>query len=97
MPEMLIVCARIEAKKDKINYVKSEVVKLVKPTRKEKGCVQYILHQDILNPEVFMFFEKWEDDAACELHMKNSHTLKFVMAINKFVAKIEVSKLKQIC
>jgi len=97
MPEMLIVCARIEAKKDKIDFVKSEVVKLVKPTRKEKGCVQYILHQDIEHPEVFIFFEKWEDDTACEIHMKNSHTQKFVTAINGFVSKIEVSKLKQIC
>ncbi len=97
MSEMLIVCARVEAKKDKIDFVKSEAVKLVKPTRKEKGCVQYILHQDIERPEIFIFFEKWEDDAACELHMKKSHALEFVTAINKFVTKIDVSKLKQIC
>ena len=97
MPDILIVYARIEAKKDKVDFVKSEVMKLVEPTRNEKGCIQYILHQDVERPEVFIFFEKWEDDAACELHMKNSHSLKFVTAINKFVAKIKVSKLKQIC
>jgi len=97
MSEILTVCARIEAKKDKIDFVKSEVVKLVKPTRKEKGCVQYILHQDIEHPEVFIFFEKWKDDTACEIHMKNSHTQKFLTAIKGFVSKIEISKLKQIC
>lgn len=97
MAEMLIICARIEAQKDKIDFVKSEVMKLVKPTRNEKGCIQYILHQDVERPEVFIFFEKWESDIACEIHMKNTHTQKFVAVVNEFVSKIEISKLKQIC
>ncbi len=71
-------------------------MKLVEPTRNEKGCIQYILHQDVERPAVFIFFEEWIDDTSCEVYMKNSHTQKFVTVVNEFVSKLEISKLKQI-
>jgi len=97
MIETLTVCARIEAEKDKIDFVKSEAEKLVIPTRNEKGCIHYILHQDIERPEIFIFFEKWEDNLSCEMHMKNSHTKDFVAAVDGAVSKIEISKMRKIC
>jgi quinol monooxygenase YgiN len=59
MTSTLIIVARIEAKTDKIKQVKTALLKLIKPTRKEEGCLQYDLHQDNENPDVFLFYERW--------------------------------------
>lgn len=93
MLEPLIVCARVESKKDKIDLVKSEVIKLVDPTLNEEGCMQYILHQDIEHPEVFIFFEKWKNDESCENHMKNNHIRAFLEAVDGSINNIEISKI----
>ncbi len=54
----LTIVAKIEAKSDKVELVKAELLKLIAPTRKEAGCIQYDLHQDNSNPAVFVFFMK---------------------------------------
>ncbi len=94
MPETLTICARIEAKTDKIDLVKSEVIKLVKPTIKEEGCLQYILHQDIERPEIFIFIEKWENGVLCEKHMRNRHAQEFIKATDGLLANIDISKMR---
>ena len=47
-------------KENRIEFVKSELLKILEPTRKEDGCIQYELHQDIENPSIFMFYEIWK-------------------------------------
>ena len=46
MSKTLTIVASIEAKPDKIDLVKAELQKLIAPTLKEAGCIQYDLHQD---------------------------------------------------
>ena len=53
----LTIVANIEAKSDKIDFVKAELEKLIHITRSEDGCLQYDLHQDNENPAHFMFYE----------------------------------------
>ena len=57
MTKPLTIVARIEAKSDKIELVKSELLKLIDLTLKESGCIQYDLHQDNNNPAIFLFYE----------------------------------------
>ncbi|MDN5626514.1 Major royal jelly protein [Epilithonimonas bovis DSM 19482] len=40
---------------------------------KEQGCVQYDLHQDQDQPEVFFFYERWESREILEQHLKTDH------------------------
>ena len=56
----LTVVAKVTAKKDSVDNVKSELLKLITPTRKENGCIEYNLHQDNDDPAVFIFYETWE-------------------------------------
>ncbi|MDO6563689.1 antibiotic biosynthesis monooxygenase [Amphritea sp. 1_MG-2023] len=55
MTTELIIVARIEAKPDQTDLVKTELIRLIDPTREEAGCLQYDLHQDNNNPAVFLF------------------------------------------
>jgi len=42
----ITVVAKVVAKKVDVEAVKTELLKLILPTRKEGGCIEYRLHQD---------------------------------------------------
>lgn len=75
----LTIVARIEAKSDQVKLVKNALIKLIEPTRKEEGCLQYDLHQDNEYSEVFVFYENWQSRELWQVHMNNEH-LKTYMA-----------------
>ncbi len=96
MIKALTIIARIEAKKDKVELVKAELLKLIEPSLKENGCLQYDLHQDNKNPEIFTFFEKWETrDLWCN-HMNNDHLKAYVKATDGAVDVFTVNEMSQI-
>jgi len=42
---------------------------LVEPARREDGCVQYDLCQDVADPTRFAMIEAWESETALEAHL----------------------------
>jgi len=96
MAKALTIIARIEAKKDKVELVKAELLKLIEPSRKEKGCLQYDLHQDNKNPEIFTFFEKWETQDLWNNHMNNDHLKAYVKDTEGAVELFTINKMSQI-
>lgn len=63
---MISLIATITA--NKIEELKAELLKLVELTTKEPGCIQYVLHQEVDNPQMFRFYEQFKDQAAFEYH-----------------------------
>ncbi|MDD2466792.1 MAG: putative quinol monooxygenase [Desulfuromonadaceae bacterium] len=92
----LSIVAIIKAKKDSAECVKSELSKLVAPTRKEDGCIEYNLHRDNDVPEVFAFCETWESSAHLENHLKSEHYRKCSNAIEGMVEEKSVHQLTHI-
>lgn len=78
--QQLTVIADIKAKKDKIDLVRNELVKLIEPTKREAGCIEYQLHQDNKHPEHFLFYENWESKALWEEHMQSQHLADYFKA-----------------
>lgn len=93
MTSPLTIVARIEAKTDQIELVKSELIKLIAPTRQEPGCIQYDLHQDNDNPAVFIFFENWESHTLWQAHMNNEHLKAYVAATEGAVVDFTVNEM----
>ena len=89
----LIIVARVQAKKDKIDVVKSELLKLIKPTRAEQGCIQYDLHQDNDNPAVFVFYEIWENAEMLKAHAQNEHMKANAKATEGMVESFTINKM----
>jgi len=89
----LTIVAKIEAKKESIDLVKSELLKLIEPTRQEDGCVQYDLHQDNERPEVFLFFENWANRELWQKHMNNEHLAAYMAATEGAVENFEVYEM----
>ncbi|KAL4453655.1 hypothetical protein ABPG74_009551 [Tetrahymena malaccensis] len=51
---------------------------LVEETKKEEGNISYILHNDVKDPNTFVFVEEWRSSADIEKHMKSPHFTGFV-------------------
>lgn len=96
MKKPLTIVARIEAKKERIDLVKSELLKLIEPTRKEQGCIQYDLHQDNDNPEYFLFFENWESRELWQTHMKNDHIAAYMAATDGAVENFILNEMTRL-
>jgi len=96
MENKLTIVARIEAKKNSIGLVKSELLKLIGPTRNEEGCLQYDLHQDNDNPEVFLFYETWENRELWQTHMNNDHLKAYMEATEGAIQDFTVNEMSQI-
>lgn len=89
----LTVVAKVVAKKEFAESVKSELLKLIKPTRNEQGCIEYKLHQDNEDAAVFVFYETWENLACLESHMNTRHFKDYVSAVAGMLEEKVVHKM----
>ncbi len=71
--DAVILTARIKAKEGEVGAVREALLSLVAPTRKEEGCIHYILHQDAKDKTMFMFYEVWKNEAAFKEHGQTPH------------------------
>lgn len=77
MPDSNITfVAHIKAKPGKEAEVRSELEKLIAPTRAEKGCIQYDFHSSMENPGEFLFYEIWKSQKDIDLHFQTEHVTK---------------------
>ena len=66
------VIATIKVKQDKVEEAKTFLAKLARETQeKEAGTLAYVAHQRKDDPTVFVFYEKYADDAAFATHGEN--------------------------
>ncbi|MEM1002312.1 MAG: putative quinol monooxygenase [Bacteroidota bacterium] len=92
----LTIVARILAKEDKLELVKSELLKLIPITRAEKGCINYDLHQDNENPNLFIFYENWESRELWQIHMNNDHLAQYMKATDGAVEEFVLHEMSVI-
>ncbi len=80
------VVARVVALPDKVEEVKSVLLRLIEPTRKEEGCIVYELLQNQADPTDFTFVEEWESQALLEAHLASAHIEEAESQLNGLVA-----------
>ena len=94
--KQLTIVANIIAKADKIGLVKTELEKLVAPTLKEKGCINYDLHQDNDNPAHFLFYENWQSRELWQDHMNNQHLKEYMAATEGAVESFTLNEMTMV-
>lgn len=92
----ITIVANIIAKKDSIEVVKAELIKLIKITRAEAGCINYDLHQDNENKAHFVFYENWQSREQLQAHMANSHLADYITATEGCVELFSINEMTQI-
>jgi quinol monooxygenase YgiN len=70
---MLTVVGKITSKSEAIAKVRSQLMGLVEPSRKEIGCIRYSLYQDIDTPALLVVYEEWENKSTLDTHMSTTH------------------------
>lgn len=67
------VVADIRARGEKRDEVLTLLRKLVEPTKREAGCLEYDLHVNLEDDRQFTFVEEWESQAALDAHLQADH------------------------
>jgi quinol monooxygenase YgiN len=93
MEEKISLIVKFQAKEEKLDCLKSELLKILEPTRKEFGCLLYELHQDLDNPTILMFYEIWENELAWKMHNTSKHITDFKVAIEDCVESVLINRL----
>lgn len=90
---MIVILAKNYVKSSQVDRFIEYAEKLVKETRKEKGCISYDLCQDLNDKNIFVFVEKYENKEAIDRHSKSEHFTTIVPKLKDLKEKeSEVSK-----
>ncbi len=94
--QQLTIVAQILAKDEKRELVKNELLKLIETTRAEEGCINYDLHQDNQNPNLFLFYENWTRRDLWQKHMENSHLAEYMKATEGAIAEFTLNEMSPV-
>jgi len=81
------VVARIKAKEGMEEKVKQELMALRGPTRSEKGCIKYELHQSIENKSLFILYENWVSKEDLDKHLSMPYMRAFMEKADRILAE----------
>ena len=74
MADVLTVVAKLRAAKGKGDALAALLAEQAAAVRKaEPGCLVYRVHRSTTDPELFLFYEMYADDAAFDFHRKAQH------------------------
>jgi quinol monooxygenase YgiN len=82
---LLTVIARMRAKAGKEQELRNALVALIEPTSKEKGYVNYDLHQGVEDPRWFFFYENWDSAEDLDTHLQAPHLVEFAGRLDELI------------
>ena len=96
--DLLTVIAHMRAAPGKRDELRAALEALVEPTSREKGYVNYDLHQGIEDPDRFFFYENWESDADLDAHLDAPHLRDFAARIPELLddSGLSVDRVRRI-
>ena len=89
----LTIVAHITASEGNAETVKAGLEKLIAPSRADRGCLQYDLHQAHDNPAHFMFYENWSSRDEWLAHMEQPHLATWRTATEGMIADFRVYEM----
>lgn len=87
MDEKIILTARLKAKPEAVEEIKSAALAIVADSRGEAGCINYDVHQSIEDETIFVWHETWASKSALDEHFATAHFNEFFEAVEKFAAE----------
>jgi quinol monooxygenase YgiN len=83
----IYITAIIEAKPAECQHVQNVLQHMVRETKKEEACLQYDLHQDISNPNLFIFYEIWKNQQGLDRHNQQPYIKEFGTLVDSKLQK----------
>ena len=93
----ITVVAKLKARPGMLDEVNRTLAALVAPTRREEGCINYDLHQAKDDPNLFLFYENWENQEALDAHLAKPYLQGLMARADQLFAEpIDVMLLTEI-
>jgi quinol monooxygenase YgiN len=93
---MVFVVSKSVIKEGKTEEYKKLTTRLIEETRKEAGCISYDLCQDMSNPSILTFLERWESKEALDAHMNSAHFKEIVPMLKEYRESSELNVYKEV-
>lgn len=94
---MITIVAKSIIKQGKQEDFKVLAEKLIRESRKEKGCISYNLYEDINHSNTLTFIEEWRNEEAIRLHNESKHVTGIVPKFSELrEGKTEINLYKLI-
>jgi quinol monooxygenase YgiN len=74
------------AKPGKADALEAVLVSLVSPTRLEDGALEYHVHRDRHDPDLFVFYEAWESKEKLIQHLQQPYIIDFLAGRHDYLA-----------
>ena len=74
---MICLAVRLLAKAGMEKKVAEAFRPLIEQSRREPGCLMYVVHQRKDEPRRFLVYEQYKDEAALEAHRESGHFRKY--------------------
>ncbi len=88
----LEMTAHITAKPGKGRELKAALKEVVELTKKEPGCLEFRIFEDLENPEKFVLWEVFRDRQALVEHIETDYTRKYFA--NGLIQSTQVTKMR---
>lgn len=83
---MLVIAGVVKVKPETRAEAVQAAIKMAQATRQEPGCISYGFSSDLEDPNTFLIFEQWKDEAALVSHFGSPHMAEFNQQIPRFLA-----------
>jgi quinol monooxygenase YgiN len=67
----------LKAKPGGEEALQKALIELIVPSRGESGCLTYEMHQSVDDPQRFLLYMTWQDEAAFQRHVQTSWVQNF--------------------
>lgn len=95
MNKNILCVATFTAKKGCAEKLKNALSALIEPTRKEKGCISYVLYEGLENPDLFTMIENFADRKSFDFHSQQPYLLSFKETAGEFIESVSVNLFKE--
>ncbi|MBX7484034.1 carboxymuconolactone decarboxylase family protein [Qipengyuania qiaonensis] len=83
----LTIIGTLQAKPGLGGELREALEPVVAASRQEPGCINYDLHVDAGNPDRFMLYENWADQAALDRHFEQLHSKALAARFDELLAE----------
>ncbi len=67
--------------------VKQELLNLLPPTRAERGCINFDMHQAPNDTSLFLFHENWSSEDDLKRHFETNHIRRWIQQAKALLAE----------
>lgn len=85
--EPVTVVVRLRAKPDTKAQVRGELLAPLAPTRGERGCLNYDMHEATDDDALFLFHENWVSEGDLERHLQAAHVRRWIERADAWLAE----------